>query len=115
MEKVRLPKEVAEAIVSFRDVYKPDAEYDLELIHNEGWPYTNTISEYVRESRENMKRYFHALVHGYEVEETPEDKVRAKYKQWESERGAYKPNHYRIEGMMFALETFGHKVEGVND
>ena len=120
MEKVTLPKEVAESIGIVRANYKSGAEYDLELIHNEGFGYTRVISEFVKESRENMALYFKALVNGYEVEQTPEDKVREMFKATIDEVNDLDDHpqaewwRSRRKSIIDTLNALNIKIEGVN-
>jgi hypothetical protein len=108
-EKVKLPREVAEAIENVRGHYKVGAEFDLNLMDKEKFEGTIVISLFANESRENMIRYFQALVNGYEVEETPEEKVKNIYQYYLS---AY--SGFAAKAIMEVLDVLEIKIEGVN-
>lgn len=84
MDKVKLPKEVAEAIESLREPFNSFSDYAII-----GMLYSPSKHKEVKEIQvlhENMGQekmhpgdLLQALVNGYEVEETPEEKVREMY------------------------------------
>lgn len=106
-EKVKLPKEVAEAIRVVRGAYKSNCEFDLEFLKRESFDWMQPIIEYTQESRDNMANYFAALVNGYEVEQTPEDKVREYYNN-------IKQNQELQAVALRLLDILNIKIEGVN-
>lgn len=76
------------------------------------------IVDFVKSSDDNRKKYFKALINGYEVELTPEDILYQKYSN---------PNKYRFhsfneqehyayqEGILDTLELMKLKVKGINE
>lgn len=110
MEKLRLPKEVADGIKYLRENYKSGCEYDIGLILREGWEVTIPILAYVESSRENLENYFRSLVNGYEVELSPEDRVR---KYCINTLSIANGTEIRA-GIIDVLNILGIKIEGVN-
>lgn len=72
--KVKLPKEVAEAI----DYIRSDGQSNEDIVCYALGTANGTIPTVLRElvKRRRFDDLLKALVNGYEVEETPEDKVR---------------------------------------
>lgn len=120
LDKVKLPKEVAEAIVRVRSNYKSGCEFDLRLLKMENWDWLIPIFEYVEESKTNMINYFNALVIGYEVEQTPEDKVREWYFDLQKQindgvNGPYLDRvKYEMNTIYRCVSLLGIKISGVN-
>jgi hypothetical protein len=115
--KVKLPKNVAEAIEQVRLSYKSGCEYDLLFLNRERYGKMEEIGLYVYESRENMMRYFQALVNGYEVEETPEDKVREYFGLYSGNfRDSHEHRHALgvTQGVRETLNILNIKIDGVN-
>lgn len=117
--KVKIPKDVAGAIVEFRKHYKDGAEFDLELIKREGWIYTDIIRAFTSESRTNLELYFAALVNGYEVEETPEERILESYHRKMASANNPCSSNWKnsvgfADGIKFTLNELGIKIEGVN-
>lgn len=85
-EKVTLPREVAEAIEKARSKSWADADLmDITNFIDESYqpsdgPY-RSIGEYISDVylEENLPKYMSALVNGYDVEESPEEKLREYY------------------------------------
>lgn len=116
MEKVKLPREVAEAIETIRErgiydnrnyeileyvVRPPD---DTDILYGQ----SIIINQFA--TNENFDRLLSALVNGYEVEQSPEDKVREIYDMFES----FGVGAEKRELIKQVLDACGHKVEGVN-
>ncbi|WP_077603664.1 hypothetical protein [Oceanobacillus sojae] len=118
MEKVILPKEVAEAI---EEVWSeipgklgPEDSNKITWLTNwrtldEEFPeYEPTLIDYYIE---NPVDYVSALAYGYDVEETPHEKLRAHYE-------ASSDNEFDQgydAGVRFTLNTLGIEIEGIND
>lgn len=120
MEKVKLPKKVADAIGEFRKHYKSGCEYDLNLLKSEDWYGANAIIEFTKESRDNMTLYFQALVNGYEVEQTKEERIQALFQQAKVGEDSlddhpqvsyWRGKQQGIRDTLMALEI---QIEGVN-
>lgn len=112
MDKVKLPREVAEAIQRVRSHYKSGCEYDLDLLKKEDWDCIHPIVVFTQDSRVNMQLYFEALVNGYEVEQTPEDKVRDYFNYCKN--SAAPEIRSEMYGIRNTLNILGIKIEGVN-
>ncbi|MDQ0062337.1 hypothetical protein [Paenibacillus harenae] len=121
-EKVKLPREVAEAIGIVRMAGLTDFYIVGEAYKREGTysPSMNVIINYITANttdwldEEHEKGYTHimkALVNGYEVEETPEEKVKALYRKYANETDMH--YGYRL-GVYECLEALNIKIEGVN-
>lgn len=112
MEKVKLPQEVAKAIESYSEWGKETLFQEivgLNRIH----PETKQV--------ELLNDYFiktgwlflaEALVNGYEVEQTPEEKVREYYRSQFDEATAYARGV--CLGIKETLDLFNIKIPGVN-
>lgn len=118
MDKVRLPREVAEAIEGLRSLgYGPYAI--VCMVHEKrNEPGIDVIRRYAPLHHGELMQ---ALVNGYEVEYTPEDRVRNYHKEllecieknptmeraqceWRSE----------VEGIEKTLDFLNIKIEGIN-
>lgn len=77
MEKVKLPREVAEAIESLRSMDFKLTNWDIV------YAFANSKSgEYpalIEFANKEFDTFLQALVNGYEVDESPEDKLREYY------------------------------------
>lgn len=130
MEKAKLPREVAEAIEHcksagielvdippllnvigqlFRD-YQPEVIKSLEV-----------LQEYVTSPEDNRMNFLKAIVNGYEVEETPEEKLKRYYLELKLENEQYAPHSnelinssFELYGIVKTLGILGIKIEGVN-
>lgn len=111
-EIVKLPRYLAESITQVRNEYKSGLEYDLDFLKRENRASTNDIYNYTQQSREHLTRYFQSLVNGYEVEETPEEKVKALLKKYNT--GADMHYGYRL-GVRECLEALNISIEGVSE
>jgi hypothetical protein len=106
--KIVLPKNVAEAIRHYTDLADTKTE-----------AFTDILSlGYEAERSELILRYFdgnydelmEALICGYEVEVTPEDKVREFYRNYVAEG-----LHSEAAAIRVAFIKYGVKIDGVND
>lgn len=123
MNKVKIPKEVAEAIEEANENYKyahsPITKYGVF-----SWVTTSTGDIAVnarmalnqKYSREAYCVLMEALVNGYEVELSKEDKVR----EWVKEQNkmmngsAGKAYDWQLDGALHILKLLNIKIEGVN-
>ncbi|MED0672306.1 hypothetical protein P4S95_19210 [Aneurinibacillus aneurinilyticus] len=118
MEKVKLPKEVAEAIETLENAEITTFGIICSLAY-EIWGHSEHASEAHKVLRKfsfgnsggNTDVLLKALVNGYELDLTPEEKVLSEYKarQPSSDYG----NAYR-QGVRDTLNAYGIKIEGVN-
>lgn len=133
MSKVTLPKEVGEAIENLRDFGFTD--YGIIVESADTTRKGNEIDElriirkFTFESEgDGAQIILQALVNGYEVEETPEDKLLAEYEYitrvfLEAELHGYESNedyfrhrfYYRglRDGIQDTLEILGIEIEGI--
>ena len=108
--KIVLPKEVAEAIEYYTRVCdcKTDALMDIHRMGFEG-----TRSELIlRYFDGNYDELMEALICGYEVEKTPEEKVREFYTEDTSE--IHYEEQLRRWTIRRTLDLLGIKIAGVN-
>lgn len=78
MAKVKLPRDVYEAMENFRMGRIFDALVDLFYIKhkaNQGNKDAQTILRFFNKHAENREKYFRALVNGYEPDESPKEIV----------------------------------------
>lgn len=122
-DKVKLPKEVAEALSRLCDGNEKQDIFN-DLFHagantNFTWE-SKTVYEHFKF---DMFRLAQALVNGYEVEQTPEDKVLERYKRYRAEQKFHAEKGQRemeqfwegaASGIIDALDDLGIKIEGVN-
>lgn len=127
--KVVLPREVAEAI----DTMRKSGYKDYEILRNAGGDNTGTPNKVIRgwafsvRSVGSADLLMQALVNGYEVEKTPEEKMQKKYQDhaetasfyvgkkldiYESQQERYSSGYVR--GVKDFADFYGIKIEGVN-
>ncbi|UVI31181.1 hypothetical protein [Paenibacillus spongiae] len=114
MEKVKLPREVAEAIESLKQSCAYPIRAVMDIIYSQDYAGEQfAIKNYCESDRSRRIGYIvSALVNGCEVEETPEDKVRNKYI---SRHGDYSSSNIGyLQGIIFTLNTLNIEIEGVN-
>jgi hypothetical protein len=120
MNKVILPKEVSKALKTIK--YNGYTTRDiLRMIHvdNLVGRYESDIATIKQYAVSEMDALLAALVNGYEVEKSAEDKVRDYYEcvveltesidKQEASEGSYKE-----DAILQVLNTLGIKIEGVN-
>lgn len=129
-KKVSLPRDVAEAIEKLREYGWEQANLlnagefinidrpTLAEIGGEhvGFPIAEWLS---KDFHANYPNYVSALVNGYEIEQSPEDKLREYYAEL---KGTYDSSSglesYRVDGMLQSVETtlriLGIQIEGIN-
>lgn len=117
-EKLKLPREVAEAIGILGARWGRKAFLQAGFLRNSQHPEARIINDYFKpfesDDSEGFDKLFFALYNGYEVEETPEDKVREHYKNLLStdEKDDYSTG--KIAGIKFTLDALKKYIEGVN-
>lgn len=115
MDKVKVSSEMAKAIEGALDEYSSDPNQVLEN-HRYDW-----ISECVPLNSLNHLELAEILLKGYEVEQTPEEKIQQYVKDAQNTLEEYaaldvrKWSEGKIQGVIFALDTLGIKIKGVND
>jgi hypothetical protein len=112
-DKVKLPREVAEALDSLRG--KGYSNFTiLSYVINEKYiahlPEIATIVKAYERDNFSFDTLLNALVNGYEIEKSPEDKVREYYRSLWSENRYDKPQL----AIRKTLNLLGIKVPGVN-
>ena len=113
MEKVKLPREIAADIERFRNIKCEN----VEIIYAFASGKDASNRRFADFAADNFDTLLSALVNGYEVEETPEDKVREQYKtprHFLNKDEDTEADIYR-KGIKFALDTLGITIKGVND
>lgn len=89
MDKVKLPKEVSNQVEALRRCSYSNWSI-LNFIEKngvQGAVFKNWISEETEEPNERFDIFLQALVNGYEVEETPEEQIKAHFlKHWENQK-----------------------------
>jgi hypothetical protein len=112
MDKVKLPKKVVDAIQEIRERRGEDRtlfNYPNIALHAPKVKEYHIINAYINQSEDNFKKYFHALVNGYEVEASPEEKLKEQYDYY-VEKGLHVSANAYIE----VLKTLGLKIKGIN-
>jgi hypothetical protein len=118
--KIVLPKNVAAAIAHYVNLADTKTEALTDIL---SMGYEAERSEIIlRHFDGNHDELMQALICGYEVEKSPEDKIRAYWKEimtgWEDRHGNKDWERY-YEGSHDALITvlgiLGHRIDGVND
>lgn len=113
--KVKLPRGVAEEIEHMRSAgysdavifLKADSEYSL-LQKTYEWAFSSVFEI------ENKNILMSALVNGYEVEKSPEDKVREYYDKFsEPDVGRFVESEQYV--IAKTLNLLGITIEGIND
>lgn len=123
-EKVKLPRGVAGAIETIRKSNMSEhGLYDIDWLESDIDDNDqiriakDSICIYIESSTDQFDpkhpliNYYKALVNGYEVEETPEEKVRYWYENPDIHN--YNPNSWKM-GIKVTLDALGIKIEGVN-
>jgi hypothetical protein len=111
--KVKIPKEIAAEIEKAREnVPRVNADhYLLSLAFR--YTHGNPGMTLFKFAQENYEDYVQAVVNGYTVDQTPEDKVREFYKdrRKSSEGSLYWEQANTVQ---ITLDLLGIKIEGVN-
>lgn len=125
MEKVKLPREVADAIetISRMQNWKMRVMECMFDDHRSLSSEMSTVKTYFHYNGTNGELIMQALVNGYEVEQTPEDNVRDRYNRYLDQVKMYRDREQRsdelhwegrIYGIRECLFDLGIKIEGVN-
>ena len=121
-EKTKVSKQLAKSIEDIEYNSSNDQLYDLSFISsqaNSGWESCKNVMTFVQSV--GRAKYFELLVNGYEVELTPEEKVRNYFNETHSEYldaitetlGEQRLCG-RIDGILETLHLLGITIEGVN-
>jgi hypothetical protein len=117
-EKVFIPKDVAEAIEEYRSKGFSDASIVATAVTNGGVvERARALVNFVTEHRDNSKRLMQAIVNGYEIELTSEDKLRTYWEKVVNEYADeectryYEGAHDAILTVLIILEI---EIKGVN-
>lgn len=119
-EKVKLPKEVAAAIEYLRSGESNRSNYVI-MRQISGSMFTDKLlpaKEWAfQDGGGTSDLLMEALVNGYVVEATPEDKLRTYYEGNKLKQDLLygSRNRGRVEGILYTLNTLGITIEGVND
>ncbi len=122
MNKVTIPREVAEAIEELRNAGM--SNWAIIAIANDPSEYSYVIDEKcLGEYSTTLSRFkgdklLVALVNGYEIEQTPEERLRDIFIDAANERlSAMSGGEYYVgmmDGIRTALNTLGIKIVGIN-
>jgi hypothetical protein len=118
MEKVKLPKEVAEAIERLRN--EGASVHEIVYDYASGNVLYSQYNKLADFASDNFDTLLKALVNGYEVEMTPEEKVREYYDRWKFQADADLCIEERVIAersmnvIKCTLDNLGIKIEGVN-
>ena len=128
--KVVLPKDVAKAVEYLQEIGITNygivgyLERGAKLGSSGLQPYLTVINKWISEEAVRPDILLTALVNGYEVEQTPEDRLRKYYEKVEVESfRANAKNQWRHEaelmgrlvGVRTTLRILGITIEGIND
>lgn len=112
MEKVKVTKEVAEAIEDVRKAQYTNSEIIADIVKDIGCTaygtLITTLIKFSRQSEGNIDILMHALVNGYEVEKTPEEKVVVYYEELRREF-----EHDAMAAVHSTLNLLGITIKGV--
>ncbi len=123
-EKVVLPKEVAESLKAFVDV--GFSKWQIVNVVDEPGDYTRIIEkDRLHDQSRTLKTYMisgnseallSALVNGYEVEQSPEDKLREYYDNLQEAHNIRCLDSYghTLVGVTETLRILGITIEGIN-
>ncbi|QDX94332.1 hypothetical protein EEL30_19825 [Brevibacillus laterosporus] len=123
MGKVKLPKEVAESVEKVWDDYSNLPVYlkhfvltNWNLLQDEYYEEHEIINSY---AKDNLVNYAQALVHGYEIEPTPEEELLSVYQMYENVGSAMwipmtTEGELVCKGIKIAVYKLGYKIEGIN-
>lgn len=120
MEKVKLPREVVEAIKEFRRCEETTADIITAVFNGADSKAAFILRKFSKDDG-RFEDLLHALINGYAVEQTPEDKVRDHFNQLQKDLLETHPendNRFYLDGQMRgiakALDMLNVKIEGVN-
>ena len=123
-KKVRLPREVAEALEKAKDQFENMPEQvawcipdeSMEAIHGDHW---KVLHDYANTTNGGFFRLVDAIRYGYEPEPEPitiviTPEMQERIKTWYEAYQEDADRHYRI-GFAIALGLCGIKIPGVNE
>jgi len=121
-EKMKISKQLAKSFEDIEYNSSRDQLYDLSFIAsqaNSGWDSCKIVMSFVQGV--GRAKYFELLVNGYDVELTPEEKVREYFSETHSEyldapTDTLVEQRFcgRIDGILETLHLLGITIEGVN-
>lgn len=112
MQKVKIPRDVADDIEKLRRVNTSNQD----IIYKFAWDTENGYMELVAYAAYYFETFIQALVNGYEVEETPEDKVRGLFNTPPIfNNGIGELSTAYRNGILDTLEMLNITIKGVND
>jgi hypothetical protein len=114
MNKVTLPKEVAEAIDGLLRLGRSKRDIISASTGGIVGERSAQIKMFVDDSPENFEVLMSALVNGYEVEQTPEEKVREYYDFLRSASTWNEDHAGKVRAIEKTLDLLGIKISGVN-
>lgn len=117
MTKVKLPREVAEAIEHLRTITHSNHGLISTVEHCDVNPVARTVYgwAFAKSGAGSPDLLMQALVNGYEAEKSPEEKVRDYYEPFSSQHRRLTSDKYAIGfAIVQTLELLGIKIEGVN-
>lgn len=129
MDKVKLPREVAIAIDVLGAKWGRKAFLQADFIRKSSHPEATIINEHFKpfhdDGQDGFDKLFFALYNGYEVEETPRDKVKSFYETASTNKSillqhsAISYDEVELQngimrGIEGTLNRLNIKIEGVN-
>lgn len=117
MNKVTLPRAVADAIENLRERGAQDKDILAYGIARYTIEDAGVIFHF---AKDNFDDLISAIVNGYTVEQTPEEAVRKYYEKcehWRRNSSGYQYHEYlaKTVAIKTTLKMLGIKIEGVND
>lgn len=107
--KVKVSKEVAEAIEFLRNDYNYGFAEFMQVRSNGKFC---SIRKAFPLNDIPVERLAIALINGYEIEQTPDEMVAELFNDISTEPSRYDAGY--CAGILFVLEAYGLKIEGVN-
>ncbi|MCT6924594.1 hypothetical protein [Metasolibacillus sp.] len=113
-EKVKVSREVAKAIEYVKENYKFESSLRVHLSENWHSSHLRCLKELSTEA------FVSLLLNGYEIEETPEEKLLATYQRqrtWQETNDPYDRRAHTAYGnaIVYTLDTLGIKIKGINE
>ena len=112
MNKVVLPYNVARAIENIKKRLEGEVSlfnYPNIALHAAKNPDYNTINIYINQSVDNFRNYYAAISIGYEVEKSPEEKVKERYEYYRT-----KDLNVSANAIKETVDLLGIKIAGIN-
>lgn len=115
MDKVKLPKKVAEALEYSKGLgFKNFEIIRWVLLSTDNKGYVNTITSY---AKDNFDLFLQALVNDYEIDLTPEEKVKKCFDYYDDSFRDSQERAHALgvrQGIKNALDHLEIKIEGIN-